>query len=353
MTVTYLYATLLSVFIAQAFSLAPPTLDTVFTVDGQGIGQVAGVDVDSTGDLFVFHRANRPWDSTTYRPFSNVLSNEARVPVAFDVILKLDPKTGRKISGFGSNFFNVPHGLTVDNNDNLWVTDTGRHQIFRFAKGQTTPNLELGVKFVPGSDQQHFCKPTGVAVSSTGVFFVADGYCNSRIIKYSSDAQVLAQWGTVGGRAGLTPYTLNIPHSIILIEEQDLVCVADRENSRALCYNAGLKNSTLTGVFNRTLVPQGNIGKVYGIYNNKAAQEVVAAGVISLTPYLSGRQTIYPPRAFIYNLKGQRQLSFANITQEMAKLGQSLIHDLCTSRDGQSYYLADLDQNKVYKYNKV
>ncbi|KAH9500047.1 transmembrane protein [Bulinus truncatus] len=348
-----LYFSILSVLVLQASSLVPPVLDTAFNVDGQGIGQVTAVDVDSNGNLLVFHRANRPWNAATYWPYQNVLSNEAKVPIASDVILTIDPKTGRQISGFGSNFFNVPHGLTVDGNDNLWVTDVGRHQVFRFAKGETKPNLELGVKFVPGNDNQHFCKPTGVAVASTGDFFVADGYCNSRIIKYNKDAHIQRQWGTIRGVSRLTPYTLSIPHSIILIEDLDLVCVADRENSRALCYNAGLTNPSLTGTFNRTIVPQGEIGKVFAIYYNSAAREIVASGIVALAPYKSFGRTIYPPRAFTYNLNGQLSSSWANITQEMARLGDSLIHDLCTSRDGQSFYLADLDLLKVFKYNKV
>ena len=36
--------------------------------------------------------------------------------------------------------------------------------------------LVLGTKFVPGNDEKHFCKPTSVAVSSSGLIFVADGY---------------------------------------------------------------------------------------------------------------------------------------------------------------------------------
>lgn len=27
--------------------------------------------------------------------------------------------------------FYLPHGLTVDNDDNLWVTDVGAHQVFK------------------------------------------------------------------------------------------------------------------------------------------------------------------------------------------------------------------------------
>ena len=40
-------------------------------------------------------------------------------------------------------------------------------------------------RFEPGSDETHYCKPTSVAVTDDGnTFFVSDGYCNSRIIKY-------------------------------------------------------------------------------------------------------------------------------------------------------------------------
>ena len=44
----------------------------------------------------------------------------------------------------------------------------------------------------PGNDQTHFCMPTSVAVSeSTGDFFVADGYCNSRVMKFNKDGKLL------------------------------------------------------------------------------------------------------------------------------------------------------------------
>ena len=49
----------------------------------------------------------------------------------------------------------------------------------------------MGVAFESGHDEKHFCKPTDVAVSEkTGDFFVADGYCNSRILKFSSDGRL-------------------------------------------------------------------------------------------------------------------------------------------------------------------
>ena len=44
-------------------------------------------------------------------------------------------------------------------------------------------------------DDKHFCKPTDVAIASTGEFFVADGYCNSRIMKFDKEGKLLSQFG--------------------------------------------------------------------------------------------------------------------------------------------------------------
>ena len=59
--------------------------------------------------------------------------------------------------------------------------------------------LELGRKLEPGSNDGEFCKPTSVAVLPSGEFFVADGYCNSRIIKYTKSGVKLAEWGEKSG----------------------------------------------------------------------------------------------------------------------------------------------------------
>jgi peptidylamidoglycolate lyase len=91
--------------------------------------------------------------------------------------------------------FYLPHGLTVDANNNVWVTDVAQHQIFKFPQGGGKALLTLGVAFVPGNDYKHFCKPTAVAVMSDGDFFVSDGYCNSRIIKFDKNGNFLMQWG--------------------------------------------------------------------------------------------------------------------------------------------------------------
>lgn len=51
---------------------------------------------------------------------------------------------------------------------------------------------------MPGTSDDCFCKPTDVAVAESGVFFVADGYCNSRIMKFDKDGKFLAKFGEEG-----------------------------------------------------------------------------------------------------------------------------------------------------------
>ena len=62
-------------------------------------------------------------------------------------------------------------------------------------------------------------------------FSPSDGYCNSRIV-------VVDPEGNVVGTIALDQ--LVIPHSLTLLEKEDLLCIADRENRRIPCYSAGL-----------------------------------------------------------------------------------------------------------------
>lgn len=99
-------------------------------------------------------------------------------------ILVLDPQTGAIERSFGKDMFYLPHMLTVDKQGNIWVTDVALHQVFKLSPTGSVL-LTLGTKLQPGNDDDHFCKPTDVAVTSDGnYFFVSDGYCNGRIIKY-------------------------------------------------------------------------------------------------------------------------------------------------------------------------
>ena len=67
----------------------------------------------------------------------------------------------------------MPHGITIDSQGNVWLTDVAMHQVFRFKRDDLNkPDVVLGESFVAGSDFSHFCKPTDIAVSSTGMVYI-------------------------------------------------------------------------------------------------------------------------------------------------------------------------------------
>ena len=54
--------------------------------------------------------------------------------------------------------------------------------------------LAVGVPKSPGAGEQHLCKPTSVAVAIDGSFYVADGYCNDRVVRFSAGGQYVREY---------------------------------------------------------------------------------------------------------------------------------------------------------------
>ena len=184
--------------------------------DGLILGQVTGVDVASNGDMYVFHRAERFWGGEEI---------ELEL-IASPTVLVLDSETGEVIDQWGAGTFVMPHGLTVDDEDNVWLTDVGLHQVFKF-DSEGNPLLTLGERGVPGEDATHFNMPTDVAIAPDGSFYVSDGYVNSRVTKFSPDGKYIISWGSKGMDAG----QFDVPHSLAL-DSQGRLYVADRGNAR-------------------------------------------------------------------------------------------------------------------------
>ncbi|KAK7485924.1 hypothetical protein BaRGS_00022790, partial [Batillaria attramentaria] len=278
------------------------------------LSAVSGVDVTPMNSdvtpsyaVVVFHRGDKQWTERTFDEH-NVMPESERHNITQDTIVVIHPDTGDVVDSFGADTFYMPHGVTVDQGWNLWLTDIGTHQVMRIPQKDTTPDLILGEKFVPGNDDTHFCQPTDVAVASNGDFFVSDGYCNSRVLKFSKEGKVIGHFGkdTAGEDAAPdSPYVLNVPHSLALVEQLDLICVADRENGRVLCYNAGLKEADTFGGFNRTLVPAHEVGRPTAVaYNPKEDVMYVAAALSQQRVWSQSRPSYNPPRAFIYDMEG-------------------------------------------------
>jgi len=189
---------------------------------GELLGAVAGVGVSPRGDVFVFRRAGRAW------PGSDELDTSA---IARPTVLVFDGPTGKLRASWGAHQFAMPHGLTVDSDGNVWLTDVALQQVYKYsADGRRL--LVLGERGVAGDDSAHFNRPTQVAVARDGSFYVSDGYRNTRVMKFARDGRFLFQWGTKGSGPG----QFDLPHGVAL-DSRGRVYVADRSNSRVQIFD--------------------------------------------------------------------------------------------------------------------
>ncbi|XP_032940562.1 peptidyl-glycine alpha-amidating monooxygenase isoform X7 [Catharus ustulatus] len=206
------------------------------------LGQVSGLALDSENNLVVFHRGDHVWDQNSFDS-KFVYQQRGLGPIEQNTIVVLNPSNAKVLHSTGKSLFYLPHGLSVDKSGNYWVTDVALHQVFKLGANDKEPLLILGVALQPGSDKNHFCQPTDVAVDPiTGCIYVSDGYCNSRIIQFSPNGLYVMQWGEGTVKALETslgrsrPGQFRIPHSLALIPDFSQLCVADRENGRIQCF---------------------------------------------------------------------------------------------------------------------
>ena len=184
--------------------------------------EVSSVAVNSRGNVLVLQRGGRTW------PDSEVLD---QTPIADPTVFVFDGRTGVPLALWGQKLFALPHSLTVDEHDNVWVTDVALHQVFKFSRDGKLL-LTLGERGVAGDDSSHFNRPTDVAVAPDGSFYVSDGYGNSRVLKFAADGTFLFTWGTKGRGPG----QFDLPHGIAL-DAGGRVFVVDRQNARVQMFD--------------------------------------------------------------------------------------------------------------------
>jgi sugar lactone lactonase YvrE len=155
-----------------------------------------------------------------------------------DPIVKFDLE-GRVVASFGGGLFIWPHGIDVDPDGNVWVTDavsaertpkgTRGHQVVKFSpRGDVL--MTLGTPGTPGDGPYSLNAPSDVVVADNGDVFVADGHdenTNNRVVKYSSDGTFIKAWG----RTGYAPGEFRALHAIA-IDMRGRIFVADRSNNR-------------------------------------------------------------------------------------------------------------------------
>ncbi|KAL2100251.1 hypothetical protein ACEWY4_004645 [Coilia grayii] len=294
------------------------------------LGQVSGLALDSDDNLVIFHRGDHRWDFDSFDKQGRYLERSLG-PIRQPTILVVDPAKGKVLKASGRNMFYMPHGITTDKDNNYWVTDVALHQVMKLTSdGKDKPLVVLGEAFVPGSDEQHFCKPTDVAVDPvTGNVFVSDGYCNSRILKFSPQGKYLKQWGAeYTDRRKRIPF--QIPHSLTFLPDRGQVCVADRENARIQCFQADtgefikeIKNEEFGGaIFALSYVPEP-LGGLFYVINGE-------------TPAVKGFVVDYTTKVILD--------TFSPDTQKF-----KMPHDLVVTKNG-SVFVGDVDTQTVTKF---
>lgn len=232
---SFLLVALPSITVAQAESASPtnaqadaaPQIDYQIVRDffqlppGEHLVEPAGVAVNSKGHIYVFHRGRHP-------------------------LMEFDG-SGKFLRSIADDLFVTAHMVRVDADDNLWTADVGSHVVLKLSpEGRVL--LALGRMRIPGDSVQHFNQPTDVAWDSAGNIYVADGYGNSRVLKFDKYGDPLPGWGMKGSRPG----QFDLPHSIVIdrggagaadrrsqpapggpaTTDGDLVYVGDRDNAR-------------------------------------------------------------------------------------------------------------------------
>jgi len=286
------------------------------------LGNPTGISIDTNQNIVVFHRAGREWALLGAMPDSSIKSK---------TILIIDKDNGKLITSWGDNLFIMPHGLTVDNENNIWVTDVGLHQVFKFSHDGKLL-LKLGETKVAGNDSLHFNKPTDIAIADNGSFYVSDGYGNSRVVKFSATGKYLSEWGKKGNKES----EFNIPHGISL-DSNDNVYVADRENKRVQVFD-----------------PNGNFKKQF-TDNTFGAICSVAFNITRLKLFAVDDFTFLKVKhqgsdIFIFDTTGKVQTRFGRSGSYHGNT--SWYHDLTIDKD-ENIYVGDILGNTVQKFRKV
>jgi sugar lactone lactonase YvrE len=170
-----------------------------------------------------------------------------------DPILKFDA-AGKLVKSFGAGRMIFPHGMYVDSDGNIWVTDGQDnrprrprgapadsplppepatiigHQVFKYSPDGTLL-MTLG-KQGGGRDADYFYQPNAVFVAPDGSIFVSEGHSSTegstaRVLKFDKSGKFLKSWGKLG--KGQSEF--DQPHALAM-DSQGRLFVADRGNNR-------------------------------------------------------------------------------------------------------------------------
>jgi hypothetical protein len=220
---------------------------TVLPLDptGHTIGETEGVALNSKKHLFVYTRSGNNGPAR---------GGQAAELFEFD-------QNGKYVKEWGQNAygFSFAHAVKVDKNDNVWVVDEGSNMVMKFnpqglvtmvlgRKDEAIDYLERFLEEARHTDAAAnsavgagggrggtFARPTDVTWDNDGDIFVADGYDNSRVAKFTKDGDFVK---SIGSR-GPAPGQFNTPHTVAS-DAKGNIYVGDRGNSRIQVFDPDL-----------------------------------------------------------------------------------------------------------------
>jgi len=255
--------------------------------NGYFFGQIAGLTVDSHGNVWVLSRPRSivPQLDEPPQPASGV---PAPSVVEFDA-------QGKFIRAWGGPFamsdaeranFDWPaqeHGIAVDSHDNVWICGNGRdakngkddNQCLKFTTdGKFLMQVGKSAQSKGSLDtanMNHAAWPVYYAPANE--LFVADGYVNRRVIVLDADTgKFKRMWGAYGktpdDSASRTraydppPAQFNLVHGLV-ISNDGIVYVADRNNNRVQSFT--LDGKFLKEAFVAREIPMVGFGTVNSV----------------------------------------------------------------------------------------
>lgn len=283
---------------ALAVDVGWPTIPS-----GGTFGEVSAVDVDAAGNVWVLHRAGRKWEE----PFP-------ADTIAAPTVFKFAPD-GTLLAQWGAGQFVMPHGLSVDPDGKVWITDVALEQVFRFS-ADGVQELVIGEKGVTRQDAAHFGRPADIAFLP-GRVLIADGYVNTRVAEFAPDGRFIRDWGEFA-----------VAHAVAV--DDNRIYVADRENARIQIFDhsGNLTESRVSPAGNHTyaMKPLGG-GRLLAVEGRDSADR---NGAIL---------RIYAADGFI-------EASYdIGLPGDDASLG----HDLAIGPDGH-IYVADVPAGRVVRF---
>ena len=281
------------------------------------MSMVAGLANDKDGNFYIFTRSEKP-------------------------IIVAD-KDGHYLRSMGEGYFENAHGITIDDDGNLLCVDCTAHVVYKFSsEGELLMTLgrrgcpsNTGATWLPGSmapdyrtvkrAAEPFHSPNNLAIAPNGDLYIADGYGNCCVHRFTAQGQYVQSWGAPGNLPG----EFYLPHGI-MVGPNNIVYVADRENHRIQLFD----------LF-------GNFLRSWDFVERPSHLALGPDGLVYICECkATGRLDNSPSAIRIVTLDGEELARFDNGVGSLRGQPYRAGHGICVDHDG-NIYIGDAGQTPL------